>query len=107
MPLIDTASTSSLHAANVVSPVAGAMYAHKRAQTRRAKSVRESNLNNPPEVVLINEFVENNGSPKASSTAARKSTDSCPPRSAKKRKWKLPLVLSEPPKPANGETYEV
>jgi hypothetical protein len=94
LPLMDIASTQSRKTANLVGPIAGGNYAHRREEANRKKKIKSSKIIENTGLVMVNEFVNGHSPPDKRVQLKRKVAsldDSLPP----------------PDLPANGVEYGV
>jgi hypothetical protein len=57
LPLMDIASDVSRTSANVVGPIAGGNYAHRREEVNRKKMIKSTKVTQKTGLVMVNEFV--------------------------------------------------
>ena len=98
--LLKVVADATRTSANVVSPTAGSGYAHKREEARMRREAASPNHR----MRMIDEFVQNNGLPPATTTSSQHDTTPNM-RMLRKRKTKgksLPTTMPDLPKPTNG-----
>ncbi len=94
LPLMDIALTVSRKSANLVGPIAGGNYAHRREDVSRKKKIKLTKIIKSTGLVMVNEFVNGHSPPDKRVQLKRKVTSSDD--------------LSSPPSlPANGVEYGV
>jgi hypothetical protein len=62
-PLMDIASDVSLMSANVVGPIAGGNYAHRREEVKRKKMIKSTKVTQKTSLVMVNKFVHGHSPP--------------------------------------------
>ena len=63
LPLMDIASHVSRTSANVVGPIAGGNYAHRREEGNRKKMIKSTKVTQKTGLVMVNEFVHGHSPP--------------------------------------------
>jgi hypothetical protein len=96
LPLMDIASTQSRKTANLVGPIAGGNYAHRREEANRKKKIKSSKIIENTGLVMVNEFVNGHSPP-----------DSDRGVQLKRKVASLDDSLPPPDLPANGVEYGV
>jgi len=96
LPLMDIASTLTRTSANMVGPIAGGNYAHKREEVSRKKMIKLSKVTENAGLVMVNELV-NGHSPPAPDKRVQ----------PKRKVSSLHDTLPTPTPPANGVEYGV
>ena len=92
LPLMDVASdVSRKKSANVVGPIAGGKYAHRREEVNRKKMIKSTKVTQETGLVMVNEFVHGHSPPDKRVQLKRKVVSSDP--------------LPAPALPINGKEY--
>ncbi len=91
LPLVDIASDVSRMSANVVGPIAGGNYAHRREEVKRKKMIKSTKVMQKTGLIMVNEFVHGHPPPDK--------------RVQKKRKVVSSDPLLAPALPVNGKEY--
>ena len=105
VPFMTAASSVSRDAAKVVSPISQGGYAHGRLEVKRKRAMEAVNPKQPTNLVMVNEYVKNMGSPPSTSTASNAASSSARKRNLKRKA--LPKSVPDPPMPVNGAEYGV
>jgi hypothetical protein len=63
LPLMDIASTLTCTSANMVGPIAGGIYAHRREEVSRKKLIKSSKVTENTGLVMVNELVNGHSPP--------------------------------------------
>jgi hypothetical protein len=93
LPLMDIASHVSRTSANVVGPIAGGNYAHRREEVNRKRMIKSTKVTQNSGLVMVNEFVHGHSPPDKRVQLKRKVVSSDP------------LPVPEPAFPVNGKEY--
>ncbi len=91
LPLMDIASDVSRMSANVVGPIAGRNYAHRREEVNRKKMIKSTKVTQKTGLVMVNKFVHGHSPPDKRVQLKRKVVSSDP--------------LPAPALPVNGKEY--
>ena len=78
LPLMDIASDVSRTSANVVGPIAGGNYAHRREEVNRKKMIKSTKVTQKTGLVMVNEFVHGHSPPDKRVQLKRKVVSSDP-----------------------------
>ncbi len=63
LPLMDITSTLTRTSANMVGPISGGNYAHRREEVSRKKLMETSNVTENTSLVMVNELVNGHSPP--------------------------------------------